>query len=145
MTLARAHHLAARQLRLQQALLRLRHQLARVPAAAGSAAQWEMWLARRGELLSEIARHEAPGLAQETADFLRSGAPDPLGGWVGRLHARTLEILREIAAGEARTEKLMVLELLGLSRRLLAARGAASARDGYRLSSWPRHGLDRRG
>jgi len=143
-TPARAHHLAGRQLRLQQALLRLRHQLARAPAA-GSAAQWERWLARRGELLSEIARHDAPGLAQETADFLRCGAPDPLGGWVARLHARTGEMLREIAAGEARTEKLMVLEVLGLSRRLLAARGASSAQQGYRLSSWPRHRLDRRG
>ena len=143
--MARAHHLAARQLRFQQALLVLRRQLARLPVAAGSAAQWETWLARRGELLSEIARHDGPRLAAETADFLRDGASDPLSLWVGRLHARGLALLREIAAGEARIEKVIGWELLALSRRLLAARGAATARDGYRLAPGPHHHLDRRG
>lgn len=122
-----------------------RHQLACLPAAAGSAAQWETWLARRGELLSEIARHDGPRLAAETADFLRDGASDPLSRWVGRLHARSLEILREIAAAEARVERVIGLELLALSRRLLAARGAATARDGYRLAPWSHPRLDRRG
>ena len=145
MRLARAHHLAARQLRFQQALLVLRRQLARLPVASGSAAGWETWLARRGQLLSEIARHDGPRLAAETADFLRDDASGPLSRWVGRLHARSLALLREIAAGEARIEKVIGWELLALSRRLLAARGAAAARDGYRLAPGPHRRLDRRG
>ena len=143
--MARAHHLAARQLRFQQALLVLRHQLALLPVPTGSAAQWETWLARRGELLSEIARHDGPRLAAETADLLRDGASDPLSRWVGRLHARSLAILREVAAGEAQIEQAIDWELLALSRRLLAARGAATARDGYGLAPGPHPHLDRRG
>jgi len=136
--------LIARHLRCQKHLLALWRHTASRPASVDPAG-WPQWVEGRQRLLDRLADHDPPGLAGETAAFLRTAGDRPLASVLRALHARQLRLAAATSLAERDVEAALKSEIVRLVQPLIVAGRARAARSRYQVSTPRGPRLDHRG